>query len=57
MVMKELPIEVGEVSEKFNCSFENSEIMKYGIIYTLKTIPYYLWKTDNIGRCYGNRKS
>lgn len=57
MVMKELPIEVGEVSEKFNCSFENSEIMKYGIICTLKTIPYYLWKTDNIGRCYGNRKS
>ena len=49
MVMKELPIEVGEVSEKFNCSFENSGIMKDGTIYTLKTIPYYHGKQITLG--------
>lgn len=47
--MKELPIEVGEVSEKFNCSFENSGIMKDGTIYTLKTIPYYHGKQITLG--------
>ena len=36
-----LPKEIGEVSEKFVCSFENTGVMKDGIIYTLKTSPAY----------------
>ena len=51
--IKELPLEVGEVSETFQCAFENSGIMKDGIIYTMKTVPNYhgkqitlLWKLD-----------
>ena len=38
---KVLPKEVGEVSDSFECNFENTGIMKDGIIYTLKTIPDY----------------
>ena len=41
MYKKVLPKEVGEVSDTFQCSFENTGIMKDGIIYTLKTIPNY----------------
>ena len=37
----EIPSEIGEVSEKFTFAFENSGIMKDGIIYTAKTTPYY----------------
>ena len=36
-----LPKEVGEVSDSFECNFENTGIMKDGVIYTLKTIPDY----------------
>lgn len=46
---KVLPKEVGEVSESFQCAFENSGIMKDGIVYTLKTIPDYHGKQITLG--------
>ena len=49
MKMKELPSEVGEVSDTFQCAFENSGIMKNGIIYTLKTVPNYHGKQITLG--------
>ena len=47
--IKELPVEVGEVSETFQCAFENSGIMKDGIIYTIKTVPNYHGKQITLG--------
>ena len=41
MRVKALPTEIGEVSNTFQCAFENSGIMKDGIIYTIKTTPTY----------------
>lgn len=41
MRVKALPTEIGEVSNIFQCAFENSGIMKDGIIYTIKTTPTY----------------
>ena len=49
MRIKELPVEVGEVSETFQCAFENSGIMKDGIIYTMKTVPSYRGKQITLG--------
>lgn len=49
MYMEVLPKEVGEVSETFQCSFENSGIMKDGVIYTLKTVPNYYGKQLTLG--------
>ena len=49
MHTKVLPKEVGEVSEIFQCAFENSGIMKDGIIYTLKTVPNYHGKQITLG--------
>ena len=46
---KKLPLEVGEVSETFQCAFENSGIMKNGIIYTIKTVPDYHGKQITLG--------
>lgn len=47
--IKELPKELGEISEKFSFSFENSGIMKDGKIYTLKTVPFYHGKQIVLG--------
>ena len=49
MKIKELPVEVGEVSDAFQCAFENSGIMKNGIIYTMKTAPDYHGKQITLG--------
>ena len=49
MKIKELPVEVGEVSDTFQCAFENSGIMKNGIIYTMKTAPDYHGKQITLG--------
>ncbi len=49
MKIKELPVELGEVSETFQCAFENSGIMKDGIIYTMKTVPNYHGKQITLG--------
>ena len=45
----ELPKEIGEVSEKFVCSFENTGVMKDGMIYTLKTTPAYEGSYKTLG--------
>lgn len=49
MKIKKLPAEVGEVSDTFQCAFENSGIMKDGIIYTMKTVPDYHGKQITLG--------
>ena len=49
MKIKELPLEVGEVSDTFQCAFENTGIMKDGIIYTMKTVPNYSGKQITLG--------
>jgi len=49
MKIKELPVEVGEVSETFQCAFENSGIMKDGTIYTMKAVPNYHGKQITLG--------
>ncbi len=49
MRIKRLPTEVGEVSDSFQCAFENSGVMKDGIIYTMKTVPDYHGKQITLG--------
>ena len=49
MKIKKLPVEVGEVSDTFQCAFENSGIMEDGIIYTMKTMPNYHGKQITLG--------
>ena len=49
MKVKEFPAEVGEVSDTFQCVFENSGIMKEGVIYTIKTVPNYHGKQITLG--------
>lgn len=44
-----LPKEIGEVSDSFQCNFENTGIMKDGMIYTLKTVPSYYGKQITLG--------
>ena len=39
--MVELPEGIGELSSSFTFTFENSGVMKDGIVYTLKTFPSY----------------
>lgn len=39
--MKKMPDEIGEISSMFSFGFENSGVMKEGVIYTLKTTPLY----------------
>lgn len=41
MKIEELPDGIGELSEKFCFGFENTGIMKDGVIYTIKTSPKY----------------
>lgn len=41
MGIQELPEGIGELSESFSFGFENTGIMKDGVIYTLKTFPEY----------------
>lgn len=39
--IKKLPEEVGKLSNSFSFAFENSGVVKDGIIYTIKTVPAY----------------
>ncbi|MBP3261033.1 DNA (cytosine-5-)-methyltransferase [Pseudobutyrivibrio sp.] len=45
----ELPKGIGELSENFSFPFENTGIMKDGIVYTVKTIPDYHGKQITLG--------
>ena len=39
--IEELPQGIGELSAKFSFTFENTGVMKDGVIYTIKTTPDY----------------
>lgn len=41
MAIRDLPEGIGELSENFSFNFENTGIMKDGVVYTLKTFPRY----------------
>ena len=41
MAIQELPEGIGELSDSFSFGFENTGVMKDGVIYTLKTSPKY----------------
>ena len=45
----DLPIGIGELSDSFSFNFENSGVMKDGVIYTLKTFPKYEGKQITLG--------
>lgn len=45
----ELPLGIGELSEQFSFTFENTGIMKAGVIYTVKTTPDYHGKQIMLG--------
>lgn len=45
----ELPKGIGELSDSFSFNFENSGVMKDGIVYTLKTFPKYNGKQITLG--------
>lgn len=45
----ELPVGLGEVSEKFSLEFENTGVMKDGVIYTFKTVPEYNGRQITLG--------
>lgn len=47
--IKELPDGIGELSSTFSFPFENSGVMKDGIIYTVKTVPVYDGKQITLG--------
>lgn len=49
-----LPVGIGELSDQFSFSFENSGIMKDGIIYTVKTIPNYHGNQITLGDIMDN---
>ena len=45
----ELPVGIGELSDQFSFAFENSGIMKDGVVYTAKTTPDYHGKQITLG--------
>lgn len=47
--IEELPKGIGELSTKFSFNFENTGVMKDGVIYTLKTTPKYDGKPITLG--------
>lgn len=47
--IEKLPEEIGELSSSFSFAFENSGIMKDGIIYTIKTTPSYTGNQITLG--------
>lgn len=49
MLVQKLPKNLGKISTSFKCSFENTGIMKDGVIYTLKTLPDYSGNQRTLG--------
>lgn len=45
----ELPAEIGELSDSFIFGFENSGVMKDGVVYTVKTMPSYDGRQVTLG--------
>lgn len=56
IMIKELPLGLGELSDTFSFDFENSGIMKDGIIYTIKTVPDYNGKQITLGDIMENEE-
>lgn len=44
-----LPLNIGEISSTFSFDFENSGIMMNGVIYTMKTFPFYFGEQITLG--------
>lgn len=49
ILIEELPLGLGELSNQFSFGFENAGIMKDGVIYTVKTTPSYTGKQITLG--------
>lgn len=49
MLVRKLPQNLGKISTSFTCPFENTGIMKDGIIYTFKTLPDYSGDQRTLG--------
>lgn len=49
-----LPKGIGKISEEFSFTFENTGVMKDGVIYTLKTEPNYCGKQKTLGDVMDN---
>ena len=47
--IQQLPEGIGELSERFKYDFDNSGVMKDGVIYSVKTIPDYEGKQITLG--------
>lgn len=47
--IEKLPNGIGELSESFSFGFENTGVMKEGIVYTVKTTPSYSGKQITLG--------
>ena len=47
--IEKLPVGIGELSEEFSFVFENTGVMKEGMIYTVKTTPNYHGKQITLG--------
>ncbi|MGN0384390.1 MAG: DNA (cytosine-5-)-methyltransferase [Lachnospiraceae bacterium] len=47
--IEQLPQGIGELSQKFKFDFDNSGVMKDGIIYTVKTTPDYIGRQITLG--------
>ncbi len=49
LMIKDLPKGLGELSDSFNFNFENSGVMRDGVVYTFKTTPSYEGKQVTLG--------
>lgn len=47
--IEKLPLGIGELSEHFSFAFENTGVMKDGIVYSVKTVPSYDGKQITLG--------
>lgn len=49
MTIRDLPVSIGELSQNFRLNFENTGVMKDGVVYTIKTIPSYNGRQITLG--------
>lgn len=47
--IEELPVGIGDLSAHFSFGFENTGVMKDGVVYTVKTVPQYDGKQITLG--------
>lgn len=56
MKIVELPEGIGELSEEFEFNFENTGVMKDGVVYTTKTMPKYEGNVTTLGDIMEKKK-